>query len=154
MDEDNKDKHALSAEALEAMAAGEDLTPPTAPPDEFDCDTAEAMGDLPVDAAQADFVPRKTRIAEGDRRTGKAHGHLFRRTLIPLLVVVGGVLLLFSLVTAAMLINAGADQAVDVEPSRLQRMGPWLIAFSLPLGAFLLLGAWWFHMEIKRSRNK
>jgi len=154
MNEDDKDKHALSAEALSAMAAGEDLSSPPEVPDEPAVDPAEAMSGPAVDFGDEDYVPKKARLAEDDKRSGKAHRHLFRRTLIPPLMVVGGVLLVFSLITIAMLINAAANQAVDIDPSRLQRMGPWLVAFALPLGVFLLLGAWWFHIEIKRTRNK
>jgi|GEM_PF-6202118 len=92
---------------------------------------------------------RKARTAAYNRNQQQANAHNFKKTMIPPLLLVGGLLILFSLITTIMLIKAGVA-AEGTTPTRLQAFGPWLIGFSLPMGALLLVGAYLFHADVKR----
>ncbi|HAU39052.1 MAG TPA: hypothetical protein DCX07_15235 [Phycisphaerales bacterium] len=169
-----------ASDALAALAAGESdtgaETPPEAPVDnplehpinEDDAaqalavaDAAEGDGAIPLAELEppvdlnglvVDPNARKVRAATYARQSGKAHAHQFKSTMIPLLLVVGVLLLGFSAFTGVMLLMGRAARSgmAHLAPSRIQQYGPALIAVSLPLAAVLLVGALWFHLDIKK----
>ena len=83
------------------------------------------------------------------RMADRADDLSFRKTMVPLLLAVGVLLLGISGLTAAM--TAGGDENVPVEErSALEEYGPLLIWAGLPLGLVLVGGAVIFHMEVRR----
>jgi hypothetical protein len=80
------------------------------------------------------------------------HGHAFKQTMIPLLLVVGGVLILLSMIT--MVILAGDSSNIDAmaaEGTYMRTYGKFFIIASLPIGAILIMGAWMFFLDTRKS---
>jgi hypothetical protein len=186
------DKHGESADALEAMANGQDAPPqptqwhamPPQPPTPQETDDAEraegddgevldaevvAVGDdaqHPADpaadlAAVAGATPpsspatRKARAEVFHRKARRAHAHQFKKFMIPLLLISGAALFVLGTV-AAFLVFGSADgpaadregRLVSVETERL------LVLAAFPVGAILLLGAWLFHLDLRRAKRQ
>ncbi len=110
-------------------------------------DIAAASGDTSTPAFQAQ---RASRLSANSRR---AHAHAYKRTMIPLLLVVGFMLIAFSVLTLMMLMGGGADDPDSLagEMTYLQAYGKYFVLAALPLGAILLVGAWLFMIEIRKS---
>jgi len=95
---------------------------------------------------------KRARAANFHKRSGAAHAHHFRRTMIPLLLTVGGLLFLLAIGTLVMM--ATTEEAALQQNPYLMRYGKWCIIAAFPLGAILLVGAWLFHGDVKRSEQK
>ena len=158
-----------SRDALEAMAAGE-FENPSQPASAGDSGDAEGglSGDAPAtdvgpegyDIADADEPPRgnprqrqAARVARQNQTT-RVHAAQFKKTMIPLLLSVGGLLLVFSGVTVFTLLVGGGSQDGPAQVTMLSKYGPVVVMVSCPLAAMLMAGAWWFHRETDGSQDK
>ena len=81
----------------------------------------------------------------------QGHGLHFRKTLIPLLLAMGVLLLLLSGVTTAVLLFGENSAVGDLETGILRKRGPTMVLAALPLACALLAGAWWMHLEVRRA---
>jgi len=136
--------------ALGALAA---VTGPEGAPASDD-----AFGSLADIAAAGDAVrptiqpQRATRLQANMRR---AHGEAYKRMMIPVLIVVGGMLIALSVLTLLGLLSDGQDpDSFAAEGTYLRVYGKYLILAALPLGAILLMGAWLFYIDVKRTQAK
>ncbi len=156
MTENNKDMHANHIDALNAMAGGGEITP-----DQQNDEQDDSAGD-PLDGEvfeQTDSAvdigvdvnpeqARRTRQTGMQGRIRKAHAEQFKRTMIPLLLVVGAMLLLISITTVMMI------QAHRGDSGKFMGGLGWPMAVgSFLLAAILMLGAWMFHNELQRSQK-
>ena len=106
-----------------------------------------------------DFVPKREpdyaaplRAIKMQAKTRRAHGHAFKKIMIPLMLAVGGVLLLMSIITAVMLLSDSSDPySWAPEGTRMRTYGKFFIIASLPIGAILIMGAWMFLKDTKKS---
>ena len=152
---------AVDAEdALASLASGESDEADEA--DEADEVSGEDRVEGPVEAGAAAYdladatepasgpVERRSRRSAQARSAALVHSVNFKKTMVPLLLVVGVLLLVLSAATAAMLLFPGGEG----DPGALGRHGPALILASCPLAAILLAGAWMFHLEVRRAERK
>ena len=89
----------------------------------------------------------------------KAHAYQFKKTMIPLLIVVAAVLLIMG--TVAVFIPTGGEQAVQPDnkqapqaETEISKFRPLLVMASFVVGAVLLLGAWMFYTDIRRADQR
>ncbi len=137
---DTPDPHA----ALDEMARddggtnADDIADPAVGTDDNEIDDPVLFGDnAPLESAGGLHVT----AGEGHRRH---HAHLYKKTMIPLLMTVGVLLLLIGLLAGSMTISA------DGETDYRSRMT--LVTFtSFPLSAVMFFGAWWFRREVNRK---
>ena len=117
----------------------------------FDGSEGSAAGGGFVTArAPAFSVPLRSAKLRANTRV--MHGHAFRQTMIPLLLVVGGVLILLSIITMLLLAgNSADDNAIAAEGSATRMYGKFFIMAALPIGAILIMGAWMFFLDTRRS---
>jgi len=96
---------------------------------------------------------RAMRLQAGTRRV---HSQAYKQTMIPLLLVVGLMLIGFSVLTMIMLVGGREDDPDSIagEMTYMQAYGKYFILASLPLGAILLMGAWLFFIDVKRSGSR
>lgn len=98
---------------------------------------------------------KQARAVRFDVRTRRAHAYQFKKTMIPLLIVVSVVLLIMGTVAVflpggdAVTDRGGADAAPSMSP--VQKYRPWLILSAFVVGPILLLGAWMFYLDVRRS---
>ena len=129
----------------------------------------DALGDLAAAAAprgQAlDEMAAVSAVAIPEIRPGRAtrlnvssnraQAHAYKKTMIPLLAVVGVLLLGFSLFTLMALMGDPGDRtALAPTGSSMRAYGKYFILAALPLGAALLLGAWLFHVDVKNTEAR
>jgi hypothetical protein len=147
--------------------------PPPPPPPAADGEPAaeaDPLGALAAMSAQADDASladiaaasdaaapsiQPTRALRLQANVRRVHSQAYKRTMIPLLLVVGILLIALSLVTLLALISGpeGPDSFV-AEGTYLHAYGKYFILMALPLGAVLLMGAWLFYIDVKRSEAK
>ena len=120
-------------------------------------DAAELLDDLvgaeaePVDeevaaAAGASDLQGRQQGGRISARHAQAHIHAYKRTMIPLLLVVAAILAVVGALAVSMLLRAG-------QAARQTQWEAWLTFVALvsfPLAAILLVGVWLFHREVKR----
>lgn len=173
---------ASSTETLDDQALHEILQPPQAPPAEeppvdlsgetVPADPAEALsgiadGTIPPEgmsaeaAAPAEAAPSAPATIQSlpvaGARTSKIvlssqAGHDFKKMLIPLLLSVGGLLILLSIIAGGMLASYGGGEAGEGAPM-LQRSGPTIIFISVPLGLLLVGAAFFFRYELAKIQR-
>lgn len=152
--EDQQSKEDRSADALAAMADGQDLWPdaedkPAISP------SAQAI-DLPAASGQPspeEIEARKVRAEALRSRTRQAHAHHFKNLMIPMLLVTATLLLLLATIAAFMLPTT--EEAQSDSSNLLGR--PWakhLIYAAFPLALILLVAAGIFWQDLRRSRTK
>jgi len=106
------------------------------------------LADLSANRLSA--AERKARAAVLHSQAAQAHHHQFKRTMIPLLIVVAGMLFVLGAVVAAIL--PGREQAG--RGGILSGLWAWVAVWvSFPLGAILLFGAWFFHREVRLAEE-
>ena len=115
--------------------------PPVEESEEYDAEIAEATGLAGEDA----FAARRARAATIGSHSAAANQHTFKRTALPLLVVMGVLLILVGLASAGVLVANQGKGSRDTELTVL------MIA-CFPLSAVMFFGAWWFHRDIKAGR--
>jgi hypothetical protein len=138
---------------------------------EADTPDNEALGDLAaaagtpddaeigeVAAASSAAMPtiqpqRATRLQANVRRS---HSQAYKRMMIPLLIVVGMILIGISALTLVMLMGGASDDpdSIAAEGTGLAEYGKFFVLAALPLGAILLMGAWLFYLDLKRSEAR
>ena len=140
-------------------------TPPPPPPPPAD----NALGDLAAvsgraDASLADVAAASSavtpsihshRAARLEASVRRSHSHAYKRTMIPLLLVVGFMLIGFSVMTLLALMGDGTHpDSFAAQGTYLHAYGKFFILASLPLGAILLMGAWLFYLDVRKSAGK
>jgi len=148
-------------------------TPPPPPPQPANGEPAaeaDPLGALAAMSAQADDASladivaasdaaapsiQPTRASRLQANVRRVHSEAYKRTMIPLLLAVGVLLIALSLVTLLALIRGpqGPDSFV-AEGTYLHDYGKYFILMALPLGAVLLMGAWLFYIDVRRSEAK
>lgn len=103
---------------------------------------------IPTAQAAPAVAPSK-RAAMLKINAARMQKHSFKQTMIPLLIVVGGLLILMSLITMLMLSGDNGDDF-----GYLQQYGKLFIVVSLPVGAILIMGAWIFFLDVRKSAPK
>jgi hypothetical protein len=151
-------------DALAAMADGQDLAPKAEEQpqeqladEERDFVAAAAAEGQAVDPADLEGLPvgaearaaRKARAQGYDKQKSRVHALQFKKTMIPLLLVVGVMLFILGGVVAAVVLPGADDRGLFSRPFAI---GAVIAAF--PLGAILLFGAWFFHRETKQSQDR
>ncbi|MBI5723664.1 MAG: hypothetical protein HZA50_06880 [Planctomycetes bacterium] len=128
---------------VEAPGAGQGIVEMTAdddPPGESE----------EIDSLTSTPAPRTRSAAAMKARSNKAYAETFKRTIMPIMVAVGVLLLVFSGVTASMM-----GGAVDGEggPTYFQKYGGLMLAGSIPIALIMFGGAIMFYMELRKSRQ-
>lgn len=166
------EKRDRSADALAAMAEGQEIGPKTDQEPEtskeipwqdvLDAEKADTpgQGSKALSAAgtaapeSADAVVRKARAASLQRRTQHVHAEQFKRMMIPLLLVTGIMLLVLGIAVATMISGskplAHGEKVGFLENPSVQKT---LVVVAFPLAAILLAGAWLFREDIKRGER-
>ena len=121
--------------------------------------SSQANQDLLADiAAASDAVAPSIlpdRVSRLNANVRRVHGHAYKRTMIPLLLVVGLILIVLSVVTLlALMGDSGDPDNFAAEGTYLHSHGKYFILVSLPLGAILLMGAWLFYIDVKRYQSR
>ena len=116
------------------------------------------MGPLADIAAASSAVGptiQPQRAARLQANVRRVHSHAYKRMMIPVLLVVGAMLIGLSAVTLIGLLGDGQDpDSLAAEGTYLRVYGKYMILASLPLGAILLMGAWLFYIDVKRSEAR
>ncbi len=81
---------------------------------------------------------------DGHRRH---HVHMYKKTMIPLLLVVGVMLIVVGFVAAVMVFQAEPDEKFYTRYSQMKIV----MYVSFPLAAVVLAGAWLFHRDVNKS---
>ena len=155
LDAAGADERMQTDAALASLAAGENIEPPVEEPSQ--AAHPDQQDQAPDDAWAAEAAPpadaeeRRARQAVQQQRMAQAHGLQFKKTMIPLLIVVGVILLILSATTGIILLFTEEAALQEMDTSMLRRHGPALILASCPLALILLCGAWWLHLDIKRA---
>lgn len=174
--------HERRVKALEALAsagaAGDDAAQqPAAPPpaaaqdatDSADASLAAVIDvpycgeDIPAvgaeelrrvaQAAGAAGVNSPAAIAQRTARAQLAHAHNFKKTMVPLLLVAGVLLIL--LASAVILLNGLDSSPASASASMFDASTrKVLVLLAYPLSAILLMGAWMFHRDVTRATRQ
>lgn len=86
-------------------------------------------------------------VTAGDRHR-RHHAHLYKKTMIPFLLVVGVLLVLIGLIAAAMVFQATPEEKEYYNWYSRMRI---VMFVSFPLAAAVFVGAWWFHRDVNRK---
>ncbi len=86
-----------------------------------------------------------THVTAGDGYH-RHHAHMYKKTMIPLLLVVGAMLVVIGLVAAAMVLSATPEQKFYTWYPRMKL----LLFVSFPLAAAVLAGAWLFRRDVNK----
>lgn len=148
----------LDPEAALAAAAGDELDPAAALAAAVDSSgiAGAGPGSGPAAAEQ-----KRVRSLQMEQRSRRVHAYQFKRMTIPVLIMVGAIVLLMGVAT---LVLVPSDPTVpDPVPGAVEapkgsmvpsRYRPWLILSSFVVGPILLLGAWMFYMDVRRSDQR
>jgi len=176
---EEKDKQGLSAEALEAMAAGQQADPSETLQSQDSAELLEAHDALEGLAADEGYreelaesydpavleglpgeadaaLARRAQVADTQVRARRVHAEQFKRTMIPMMLVLGVVMFIVAIAT---LIKLSTRRQVDSYfPAEgtdlLVTYGKWMAAAAFLLGSVLLLGAWLFHRETSAEKPR
>jgi len=132
--------------------------------EEQDADANADLGDLApaepgeegllddVAFASKSAAPVAQRTAKLQTNMRRVHTHAYKRTMIPLLLVVGLLLIALSVLTLFLLIGQRNDpESLADGMTYLQAYGKYFILAALPMGAILLAGAWMFYLDVRKS---
>ena len=101
------------------------------------------------------FVAPAKRAALLQANARRMHKNSFKQFMIPLLIIVGGLLILMSVVTMIMLAGDGGDMdAMAADGTYLRAYGKYFIIASLPIGAILIMGAWLFFLDTRKAASR
>jgi hypothetical protein len=149
-------EHDDHARALEALADGEDLqtdaqddthSPEGGPGQQHQGD--DPLGGISEGLAQAKAIGRRSRsrtaqAARQNAASRRASQSQFRKAMIPPLMVSG---ILMILLAVAMLILQPAGAGDGLLSATVAKA---LTFAAFPLGAILMVGAWWLHHDSNR----
>jgi len=132
------------ADALAALAAGQrEPDPPNDPEPEPQSEVVdEALAEQTGLVGEHALRARRARSASIGADDARSRSAAYKRTMVPLLLAVGGLLLLVGILSAMMLTGR---QAAGPPDDRLVLV----TLISFPLAAMLIFGAWWFHRDVK-----
>jgi len=139
-DEPEGDPH----DALTRMADGEieEADPQEAPAAPAEPDLDEALAGATGLAGRQAFQARQARASALSAQQARATHHAYKRTMIPLLLIVGLLLIVVGVLSSAMLIWHRGEGMHDTALAAVTLV-------SFPLSAILLFGAWWFRRDVK-----
>jgi len=75
------------------------------------------------------------------------HAHMYKKTMIPLMLVVGVMLIVVGFVAAVMVFRAEPYEKFYTRYSQMKIV----MYVSFPLAAVVLVGAWLFHRDVNKS---
>ena len=161
----------IDPEAALAAAAEEELDPAAAlaaaAGGEARTGSAAAFaGALPALDGPAAAEQKRARSLQMQLQSRRVHAYQFKRFAIPLLIVVG-VLVLIMGVATLLLVPSDPNAPIDEEGNPVggayeapqeslipPRFRPWLILSAFVVGPILLLGAWMFYADVRRSDQR
>lgn len=151
-----KDNH---VDALEAMASGEDIaqsaeveTQEHEPQSDTEAASHQSAEPVPFDSPVAQTSPaaaaeaRRARQAKLKRAAAANTALHFKKTLTPLLLVAGILLILMG---GAVLLMVGDRSAGGLSSGAIKA----LCFSAFPLGALLIAGAWWMHRDTRSTED-
>ncbi|MDP7636739.1 MAG: hypothetical protein QF577_04220 [Phycisphaerae bacterium] len=135
-----------AVDALAALANGQESGMPD----------GQAAGGFEVPPSQRtveDDAARKARASALMKQSRYIHAEQFKRIMVPLLTVTGILLLVLGSVVATM--NSGEQPSLVGQGFLYDRtVQKALVIAAFPLGAILLVGAWFFRTDLKRAGNR
>lgn len=162
-----KEQAADAEDALASLASGEVVVDDDEEPAEADAEVDDELEAPEFDFAEGEGIhvePERLKAVREQQRVqrrkwrqqrqqhaDRTDSLSFKKTMIPLLLAVGVLLLLISVVTAAMTI--GKDVSAE-NRTVLQNYAVPLIVASLVIGLILIGGAVMFHLEIRRIQER
>jgi hypothetical protein len=84
------------------------------------------------------------------KSAARRRARMFRIVMIPALVAVGLTLVASCFVTLIMLIVG--NNSIGAGRLYIHQFGKYIVIAGLPLGAFLLMGAWLFYLELRKLK--
>ena len=142
----NDNQQADPADAL-ADLAGSDDCEITVPDEQDNVDPFSALNAM-ARSDEAGFDPGVSGGAHVTSGGGyhRHHAHMYKKTMIPLLLVVGAMLVVIGLIAADMVISATPERKFYTWYPRMK-----LVMFvSFPLSAAVLAGAWLFRRDVNK----
>jgi hypothetical protein len=146
------------AAALEAMASGEH-TPPAQQAEPLDDETpyeddpAAALSDVGTQNTDVPPTPptgqKRARQQKIRRAQAQATGMQMKKTMIPLLMVSGVILVLLGGLTAFMSGNGEVGETGMFDSGTIAL----LTIAAFVLGPILIIGGWLLHVDVKKSGN-
>ncbi|MDY7009185.1 MAG: hypothetical protein SVV80_00305 [Planctomycetota bacterium] len=120
-------------------------------PGEFAAAAAETVADGVSDevftgAASSLGASGGVHVTSGDGYH-RRHAHMYKKTMIPLMLVVGAMLILVGFIAVDMVFRADPEQEFYTWYSRMKIV----MYASFPLAAVVLAGAWWFHRDVNKA---
>ncbi|MDP6044867.1 MAG: hypothetical protein QGG25_04600 [Phycisphaerae bacterium] len=165
----SQDDQTNKIDALAAMANGQDIAHDgfnavehiSDPDENGDSDAAAALAAQTSGAAPSAAIPaasrsttpaaRKSRAAALHRQRSQANSHQFKRMMVPILLITGLLLLFLGGVVAYMMSDVPADAYTGEGLLNDPGVKRIMVITAFPLGAILMIGAWLFRADVKRS---
>ncbi len=72
------------------------------------------------------------------------HAHMYKQTMIPLMLVVGAILVLIAFTAAVMVLQSDTTDTLYYSRMKI------VMYVSFPLATAVLVGAWLFHQDVKK----
>ncbi len=144
------EQHTDTADALAALNAMARTGEVAFDPGEFVAAAAETVADdisdevFSVGAAPLGVSGGTHVTAGGGYR--RRHAHMYKKTMIPLLLLVGAMLVVIGLITVVMVLQTEPDEKFYTRYSQMKIV----MYVSFPLAAAVLAGAWLFHRDVKK----
>lgn len=147
-------------DALRAMADGEDLSsrpepdeasaPGPAAEPEAEAPEAPPAGEdrTGLPSRQESLAARRARAQSLTGQSTKAQAHQFKRAMVPLLFVVGGLLMVLGMAVALMGFERTEESMFGGTMSKVA------VVVAFPLAAILIFGGVYFHLEVRRSEQR
>jgi len=135
-----------AVDALAALANGQEAGMP-------DGQAAGGTEAPPGQRTVEEDAARKARASALKKQSRHVHAEQFKRIMVPMLTVTGILLLVLGSVVAAM--NRGEQLPSGGQGFLYERtVQKALVIAAFPLGAILLVGAWFFRTDLKRAGNR
>ncbi|MCP4375200.1 MAG: hypothetical protein GY794_03330 [bacterium] len=154
-------------DALAAMAGGQDISDDSSsaiediPLPEADANAAAALiaqspsaaapqAEAPIMTSEAVSGARRARSNSLQQQRSRVHAEQFKRMMVPILLITGILLLVLGGIVAFMLrpVDPGYGDSGMLNNQNFRKI---MAMAAFPLGAILMLGAWLFRADIKRS---
>lgn len=112
--------------------------------------SAETTSSAPAFSTPMNSGARKSRASAIQKQRAQVHAEQFKRMMVPILLVTGLLLLLLGGVVMFMMRGAADTYTGSgmLNDPTLKRV---MVITSFPLGAILIIGAWWFRADLKRG---
>lgn len=162
----------MDPETALAAAAAEELDPAAALAAAVGAEAptgsaAAFAGAPPALGGPAAAERKRARSLQMQMQSRRVHAYQFKRFMIPMLIVVG-VLVLIMGVATLVLVPSDPNAPIDDQGNPVDgayeeapqenlippQFRPWLILSAFVVGPILLLGAWMFHADVRRSDKR